>query len=114
MVDAMAECAYCKADTELHVHGVPVCFICSDARTGEQQPPASEHKILNTLQQEYKAAAERGRAAIQAFDAVTSQIPSRIPHPDGTQRINNASREVSLARAELMRAHYRLVDFMTR
>jgi hypothetical protein len=34
--------------------------------------------------------------------------------PTEHQRINNASREVSLARAEMMRAHNRLDDFMTR
>ena len=40
------------------------------------------------------------------------QIPSGFPHPDGSQRIHNASRDLSTARKDLMRAHTRLDDFL--
>jgi hypothetical protein len=80
----MAECAYCKTETQLYVSNVPVCLKCADARTGKQKPETSEREVLNVLQREYQAATERGQAAIEAFDAVTNEIPSRIPHPDGT------------------------------
>ena len=39
-------------------------------------------------------------------------VPSGLPQPDGTQRIHNASREVSLARVELIKAHNRLSDYI--
>ena len=39
-------------------------------------------------------------------------IPSSVPQPDGTQRINNVYRELSLARREMMRAHSRLTHFL--
>ena len=44
-------------------------------------------------------------AATAAFEAVTDEIPSPLPHPDGTQRIHDPSRVVSQARVELTRAH---------
>jgi hypothetical protein len=29
----MAQCSQCKAETQLHVNGVPVCPACDDARS---------------------------------------------------------------------------------
>jgi hypothetical protein len=37
-----------------------------------------------------------------------------MPHSDGTQRIKNVSRQLSLARAELIAAHDRLSKFLER
>src|SRR5579863_6351775 len=110
----MARCSFCKAETELHDSGVPVCVRCSEARDGKRKPPTSEHHVLNILQQDLQAATERARAATAAFDAVTCEVPSGMPSPDGTQRIHNASRELSQARVELMRAHNRLNDYLSR
>jgi hypothetical protein len=38
-----------------------------------------------------------------AFDAVANDVPSGMPHPDGTQRIHTASREVTVARMQMLR-----------
>jgi len=54
----------------------------------------------------------RADKATEAFTAVTSNIPSGIPHPDGTQRIHNASHELSSAREAMMKAHNRLNEFL--
>src|ERR1700676_269240 len=110
----MAECAFCKAETELYYGGSPVCVICAHACESKRNPPASEHQVLTFLHQELQAATVRARAAAASFDAVTRGVPSGIPQPDGTQRIHNASREVSSARVELMRAHNRLNDYIGR
>jgi len=59
-------------------------------------------------------ATARVSAANQLFSSVMSQFPSCLPHPDGTQRIHNASRELSDAREEMMQAHKRLNDFIER
>ena len=107
----MAQCSYCKADTQLFDGGVPVCVKCSEARENKREV-ASEHPVLNVLQNDLEEATERARAATATFDAVTEDIPSALPHPDGTQRIHNAAREVSKARVELMKAHNRLNDFV--
>jgi hypothetical protein len=50
-------------------------------------------------------ATTRLSAANETFSAVMSQVPSGVPHPDGTQRIHNASREMDAAREEMMKAH---------
>jgi len=54
----------------------------------------------------------RAEAATTAFHAVTGDIPSYIPQPDGTQRIHNASRALKVARDEMMTAHNRLNEFL--
>ena len=110
----MAECAFCKAETELYDGGSPICVHCSNARENRRKPPTSEHRVLGILQEDLHAATERSRAASASFDAVTRDVPSKIPQPDGTQRIHNASREVSLARVDLIRAHSRLSDYIGR
>jgi hypothetical protein len=48
------------------------------------------------------------------FDRVMSKLPTGFPHPDGTQRIKNVSKEMALARTELTNAHNRLNDFLSR
>ena len=110
----MADCAYCGAETQLYNSGVPICVICSDARESKRKPPTSEHQVVNILDQDLQAAMERAKAAAEAFAAATREIPSGIPHPDGTQRIHNASREISQARVGLMIAHNRLNDYLAR
>ena len=56
----------------------------------------------------------RAESATTEFNGVTSDIPSFIPHPDGTQRIHNASRKLTEARDEMMKAHRRFNDFLER
>jgi hypothetical protein len=108
----MAACTFCKAETELYDSGVPICVKCSEARGNKRKPPTLEHRVLNILQQDLQAATERCKAATVSFDAVTSDIPSGIPNSDGTQRIRNASREATVARMGMLRAHHRLNDFL--
>ena len=50
--------------------------------------------------------------ATKEFERVMTQMPSAIPHPDGGQRIMNASRKLTLARNEMVMAHNRLNDFL--
>ena len=47
------------------------------------------------------------------FQAVMSDIPSGLPHPDGTQRIHNASSQMKDAREGMMTAHKRLNDYLS-
>lgn len=42
-----------------------------------------------------------------------AEIPSGLPQPDGSLRIQNASRALHSARGEVMKAHSRLNDFLT-
>jgi hypothetical protein len=111
----MAICAYCKTETFMYEGGdVPICIECSDARKCKRFPPGSESEIRTILHQEFVSATERAKLATESFDATVSEIPSRMPHPDGVQRIHNASRKVSVARVEMMKAHNRLNDYLSR
>ena len=103
----MAQCAYCKADTELHEGGMAICPNCSEART-KRKPPAAEEQIRRTLLQDVLELTARTEEASRDFEAVMGQIPSGLPHPDGTQKIKNASNKLFIARKELMKAHTRL------
>lgn len=81
-------------------------------KAANHKPPPTLEKVRNQLQQELKDATERAARASTAFLEVTSQVPSGLPHPDGTQRIRNISHELAFARTALMRAHSRLDEFL--
>jgi hypothetical protein len=108
----MAQCAYCKAETEMYIGGdVPICVECSDALGPGRKPPAS---VRNALIQSVAETTARANAASDAFSAIMGQFPSGLPYADGAQRIHSASRELSVARKEMMKAHSRLNDFLRR
>jgi hypothetical protein len=110
----MERCAYCNAETQMYEHGTPICVACSEAREAKIKPLGSVHEISNALHQELLAATVRARQAAEAFDEAVTHVPSGLPHPDGTQRIHNASRVLSAARKDMTTAHSRLNDYLVR
>jgi hypothetical protein len=46
--------------------------------------------------------------------AVVTEIPSGMPHPDGVQRIKNVSRRLSSARDQMLKARDCLDEFQSR
>ena|SRR5258706_2734232 len=110
----MAQCAYCKTETFLYNCGVPVCIQCAEGREAEAKSPTTEQEIRLVLVNRIVEAETRLSVANEAFSSVMNQIPSGLPHPDGTQRIHNASRELDIAREEMMNAHTRLNGFVER
>jgi hypothetical protein len=107
----VARCRYCKSETGLFDRGIPVCLDCA-SRLGTKQQPSSRGDNLARLQRELQEATARAHQATDAFHAIMGDIPSSMPQPDGTQRINNVYRELSVARREMMRAHSRLTHFL--
>ncbi len=101
----MAECAFCKAETQLYANGVPVCVACDDKR-------AKPLDVRTVLVKAIEDATARVSAANQAFNSVISETPAGFPHPDGAQRIQNASQTLKAAREKMMRAHNRLNDYL--
>jgi hypothetical protein len=91
--------------------GMPVCSDCAD-RLGTKQQPSTAGDCLARLERELQEATARAHVATDAFHAIMGDIPSFVPQPDGTQRINNVYRDLSLARREMMRAHARLTHFL--
>src|SRR5258706_1884895 len=110
----MAECAYCKTDTHLYDGQVPICHECADERNGKPKWPEMEREVRTILMRHLLQARARANAASDEFSAVMGDVPSALPHPDGTQRIHNVSRALFSAREEVMKAHTRLNDFLSR
>jgi hypothetical protein len=100
-------CLHCTAETEAGANGVPICVSCATRKLA-----ASPEAIRTILQQELTWATERASIASAEFLAVTLQVPSGLPHPDGVQRIRNVSHELAFARAQLTKAHDRLEAFL--
>jgi hypothetical protein len=96
----MAECTFCKAETQLYVNGVPVCVACGDKRHAK---PAD---VRTVLAKAIADATARVSAANQVFHSVMNEAPTGFPHPDGAQRIHNASRELFGEWASLVRLRH--------
>lgn len=111
----MAECAYCKAETQLYDRDVPICTQCAEARDGTpRKPPAAEQHIRTRLLQDLLEATARSGEAAREFDVALGRSPSGLSHPDGRQHIKSASDRVALARKALMKAHARMHDYQDR
>ena len=95
----MQRCARCGAEMELDYKGAPICPGCS---------------VREALTQEVLEMTARKVEAFGKFEAIMLQTPSGLPHPDGVQRIKNASNELSIARKEMARAYARLSDYVER
>lgn len=76
---------------------------------------AMDHKrVHEILKDEFETAKRQMNLASQRFNEVVRDIPSGLPHPDGTQRIHNVGRELADAREKLAAAIARLNDFVSR
>src|SRR4029077_6593539 len=87
--------------------GVPVCIQCSN------QPPKNRN-VRNKLVRDLDEAVERADSASRTFSDIVGDIPSDLPHPDGAQRIHNATDNLSSARQKVTKAHSRLNDYLSR
>jgi hypothetical protein len=118
----MAHCAFCKSETELYENGTPICVHCAEAREAgsvprlgsDHSPPGVELKIREILRQEVLETTATLKELSEEFNALLNAIPSGVPYPDGTHRIQLASRTLSAARKDMIRAHSRLNDFLSR
>jgi hypothetical protein len=106
----MVQCIYCNTKIEPCDKGLPICLDC--ANRAEAKEPPEEQSIRTMLQRELTAATAQAHLATDEFHAIVDDIPSALPHPDGTQRIHNVYRELSLARRRMMEAHSRLGDYL--
>jgi len=100
-------CLYCRVETEGDETGMPLCDNCVKRRVA-----STSETVRSILQQELMWATERAAVASAEFLAVTRQVPSGLPHPDGVQRIRNVSHELAFDRAQLTKAHGRLEAFL--
>ena len=80
------------------------------------QPPEGidPQEIRHLLEDDFDAAQQRRIAASKRYNEIISDIPSGIPQPDGTDRIQQASGEYKASREAATEAMKRLSDFMIR
>jgi hypothetical protein len=69
-------------------------------------------EVLKIMQSDIDATRLVMKHAMKVFDSMVREVPSAIPHPDGVQRIKNASRDLSSARAALNAAVARQCAFV--
>jgi len=81
-------------------------------REMQRRRETGEKRVTTNLFRDLDEAIKHSDKANNAFKAVLSNIPNGDPHPDGTQRIRNASSELTAAREATMKAHNRLTDFL--
>jgi len=98
-------CAFCESEARHAIDGVPLCEGCSGK---------TEREIHAALHREVLASTVRANAASEELSAIMGDIPSGLPHPDGSQRIQNAALALAAARNEVIRAHSRLDEFLAR
>ena len=103
----MAACAYCQSETQLYDSDVPTCAKCAETSV-------ENRRVRAILFRDLAEATARTESARETFTVITDNIPSGLPHPDGTQSIHNASRALSVTRVEMLKAHTRLNDFLNR
>src|SRR5207248_1275637 len=110
----MGKCFNCGREAQLYVRGIPICVACDDEREERQREgiaPGEHHRISCVLKEDLVQAKKQLTAASTEFAAVMRDTPSGLPHPDGTQRIQNASRAYARARENMMNAIRRLNAF---
>jgi hypothetical protein len=88
----------------MYDRGTPTCIPCSNAREAKPKLPTSKDEIRRILHEDLVKASERSHENSEAFNVIMGDTPSGMPHQDGTQRIHNASRALSIAREETMKA----------
>jgi hypothetical protein len=112
----MANCIHCGTETSSYQSDMPLCIKCAEAMDARQAPPkrAPLHKdhIRRILLLEVAETTVRAEAAAAEFKGCIKSIPTGLPHPDGTQRIHQASHNLSNARKDMMQAHSRLENFL--
>jgi len=107
----MARCAFCKSqEAESCEYGVPICPTCLDL--GKAAPHHGD--IRSALDRDLLEATLRVDTGSLEFKSIIKDIPSGLPHLDGTQRIQNSSRKLAAALQQRERAHNRLDDYLSR
>jgi hypothetical protein len=83
----------------------------NDSAIPDSMPDAEG--LSQALREDLKSAHERRQRAYDLFHEVMTDIPSGLPHPDGTDRIRQASRQLDYAEKDLIEALGRLDKFLT-
>jgi hypothetical protein len=87
-------------------------YFSSGGESMKGSSSTDRESILLALRQELEAARKRAEIASSHFDEALTNVPSGIPYPDSTRRIQKASREYAEAQRSALAALMRLNDFL--
>jgi hypothetical protein len=107
-------CVFCESEADLAIDGIPLCEECSGKPESKIRTPKTVREIRAALQREILESTARADAASKELIAIMGDIPSGLPQPDGSVRIQNAAHALAAARKAMMQAHSRLNDFADR
>jgi hypothetical protein len=105
-------CAFCESEAELSVDGTFLCKECSSKPESKIARLKAAREIHAVLHREVLASTAFANTASEKLRAIMEDIPSGLPQPDGSQRIQNAAHALAAARNAMMRAHSRLDEFL--
>lgn len=98
----------------MYENGHPLCLQCDDDRRKAAAGLSDKSKVHAALVQALAKATLQAELASTELNRVIADVPSGLPTPDGTQRIQNAGSALSAARKEVARAHGRINDYLSR
>jgi hypothetical protein len=78
----------------------------------KRSSPTDHETILLALRQDLEAARKRAAIASAHFDEVVKKVPSGVPYPDSTHRIQKATSEYAEAQSAALAAQMRLNEFL--
>jgi hypothetical protein len=104
-------CAHSQAE-ELLDSSISICLKCWEARAAERKPPVTADQVRTTLIEGVLEAVALKNKASETFEIVMGQFPSGLPSSNGSQRIKDASEQLSFARRRMTTAHSRLNNFL--
>jgi len=80
---------------------------------GPREGDTPSWDLRSALDHDLLEATLRVEIASIEFKFLIEDIPSGLPHPDGSQRIQNSSRKLAAALRQRERAHKRLDDYLS-
>jgi hypothetical protein len=104
-------CTHSQAE-ELLDSSISICLKCWEARAAERKPPVTADQVRTTLIEGVLEAVALKNKASEAFEIVMGQFPSGLPSSNSSQRIKDASEQLSFARRRMTTAHNRLNNFL--
>jgi len=86
--------------------------IADSGMSARKSPAKDREQVLAALNHDLQVAQQRRDEASTQFSEIMNDVPSGLPHPDGTDRIHQASQKYSHAQKEAMDALARLNKFL--
>lgn len=102
----------CRARSDSHISDAALWRAVNDWSKNIGVVASSHSEVIQKLSREVERARAIFQAASATHTAVIAQIPSGIPHPDGTDRIRQASENYRQAMRAYHKAVYRLDEFV--